>query len=426
MSRIAVVGAGISGMAFAHYASVRHEVWLFEREARLGGHTHTVTVETPRGPLGIDTGFIVFNERNYPRLLALFDELGVVSQPSDMSFSISNRATGFEYSSRGANGFFADRRNLARPSHLKLLAEITRFHRRARTLARDGDEAGAGAGAGAESAGGPGLEAWLAQEGFSEAFATDFLYPMASSIWSTSRDEIGAFPARMLARFFDNHGLLQVWGNPRWRVVRGGSSTYIGPLTARVRERVVLDARICGIVRDEDHVTLHLADRPPMQFDEVVLACHGDEVLPLLRDPSPVEQEVFAAFRTSRNETWLHTDASVLPRRKAARASWNYHVGADGRAVALTYHMNRLQGLDEPVDYCVTLDPQGLVDESKVIRTLTYRHPLYTADALRAQQRWHEVSGRRRTHYCGAYWFDGFHEDGLRSALRLAEALGGR
>ncbi len=412
MSRIAVIGAGISGMAAAYALGKRHEVWLFEREARLGGHTHTVAVETPRGRVGIDTGFIVFNERNYPRLLNLFAELGIRSQRSDMSFSVSDRRTGFEYSSRGANGFFADRANLLRASHFRLLGEIRRFHRRARHLL-DGQAAQGG-----DSLG---LDAWLGQEGFSEAFASHFLYPMASSIWSTPRSQVGEFPARMMARFFHNHGLLQMFGNPTWRVVRGGSSAYIAPLTAHLKDRVVLGARVGSIERAPDRVTVHMAGGPSMAFDELVLACHGDEVLPLLADPTPIEQEVFSRFETSCHDTWLHTDSSLLPWRRAARASWNYHVA--GAGVTLTYHMNRLQGIDADEDYCVTLDPAGLVDESKVIRKLTYRHPIYTAESLRAQRRWSEVSGRNRTHYCGAYWFDGFHEDGVRSAYRVAEAL---
>jgi uncharacterized protein len=411
-------------MAAAHYLGARHEVWLFEREERLGGHTHTVRVETPCGPLGIDTGFIVFNERNYPNLIALFGELGVESQPSDMSFSVSDPRSGFEYSSRGLNGFFADRGNLFRASHFRLFAEIRRFHRLARRLlpgaapARDvGDADG-------ESQGNLLLEDWLDRERFSRAFRTNFLYPMISSIWSTSPGEAGSFPARMMARFFDNHGLLQMVGNPRWRVVKGGSSTYIPPLTARVKDRVVLGANITGITRADDGVSVRFGDRPGMRFDHAVLACHGDEVLPLLADPTPAERDLFSIFRTSRNEEWLHTDGRLLPGRPAARASWNYRVDGEGGGVVLTYHMNRLQGLFAPVDYCVTLKPAGIVDESTVIRTLVYRHPVYTPGALRAQRRWAEVSGIRRTHYCGAYWFDGFHEDGVRSALRVAGAIG--
>ncbi len=424
MSRVAVIGAGIAGMAAAYYLSQRHEVWLFEREPRLGGHTRTFRVDTPRGALGVDTGFIVFNERNYPNLIALFDELGVASQPSDMSFSVSNPTTGFQYSSRGAGGFFADRANLLRMSHYRLLADIARFHRRARRLL-PGTGGAAGGIAGVEDpGGGPSLEEWLEQERFGHSFRSHFLYPMIASIWSTAPGEAGSFPARMMARFFDNHGLLQMVGNPRWRVVRGGSSTYIPPLTRRFSERIVLDAGITSIRRADDGVTIDYAERAAMRFDEVVLACHGDEALPLLADPTPVERDVFGAFRTSRNDTWLHTDSRLLPTRAAARASWNYLEKDGAGGVILTYHMNRLQSLEASEDYCVTLKPGGLVDEGKVIAKLVYRHPIYTTDALRAQRRWAEVSGARRTHYCGAYWFDGFHEDGVRSALRVAKAIG--
>ena len=418
MSSIAVIGGGISGMSAAYYLSRRHQVTLFEREARVGGHTHTVTVETERGPVGVDTGFIVFNERTYPTLLALFAELGVGSQPSDMSFSVSSRSTGLEYSSRGLSGFFADRANLGRPGHYRLLAEILRFHRRARRLVSAGE--GRPLTVDAERP----LGDWLERERFSDAFRRRFLYPMASAIWSTSLAEIDEFPAGLLARFFHNHGMLQAVGNPTWRVVRGGSSSYIGPLTAPYRERIVTGARITGVVRSEPSVVLQFADRAPMAFDEVVFACHGDQVLPLLAAATDAEREVLGAFRTSLNETWLHADARLLPRRAAARASWNYHLDDSDRAVTLTYHMNRLQSLDCTRDFLVTLHPEGLVDESTVIEKLCYRHPMFTLDTLAAQQRWHEVSGHRRTHYCGAYWFNGFHEDGARSALRVAQALG--
>jgi predicted NAD/FAD-binding protein len=414
MRRIAVVGGGISGMMAAYALSPDHEVVLIERDARLGGHTHTVRVDAPEGPLAIDTGFIVFNDRNYPRLVALFQALGIASQPTDMSFSVSCGRTGFEYSSRGASGFFADRANVLRPAHYKLLVEIRRFHRAARRLLHgpDADDLL--------------LERWLERERFSEAFASHFLRPMVSAVWSTSLSDIGSFPARMLATFFDNHGMLQMTGNPRWRVVRGGSARYIDPLTAPYRDRVLLGATITGIARSERQVTVGLRGRPPLVFDEVVIACHGDQVLPLLEDPSDAEREVFSAFRTTRNETWLHTDEGVLPRRRAAQAAWNYHLDREGRGASLTYDMNRLQGLDTAARYCVTLDPVGRVDESKVIRRMAYEHPRYTPATLRAQRRWAEVSGRRRTHYCGAYWFNGFHEDGVRSALRVAESLRGR
>jgi uncharacterized protein len=411
MARIAVVGGGIAGMTAARRLSARHEVFLLEKEDRLGGHTHTVQVDEPGGPVAVDMGFIVYNEQNYPNLVALFGELGVASQPSEMSFSVSDRESGFEYSSHGLRGFFADRRNLVRPRHYRLLAEIFRFHRRASRLL--GEEIGAGD---------LPLESWLEQERFTPEFRRRFLYPMVSAIWSTSLSEIAAFPARMLARFFHNHGLLQVTGNPPWRVVRGGSRSYIGPLTAPFRDRVITGAKIRTVSRSNAGVVIRLADGT-LEAEHVVFACHGDEVLPLLERPTDVERRVFGTFKTSRNETWLHTDARLLPRREAARASWNYHLGPDERIVTLTYDMNRLQSLRASRQYCVTLHPEGLVDPATVIRKMVYRHPLYTREALGAQAQWHEVSGRGRTHYCGAYWLSGFHEDGVRSALRVTEQL---
>lgn len=411
MARIAVIGGGIAGMTAAYRLSASHEVFLLEKEDRLGGHTHTVLVDEPGGPVPVDTGFIVYNEQNYPGLVALFAELGVPSRPSEMSFSVTDRAAGFEYSSRGLSGFFADRANLARPAHYRLLAEVLRFHRRARRLLDDGDGQGEVM-----------LGSWLEQERFTPEFRRRFLYPMVSAIWSTSLSEITAFPSRMLARFFHNHGLLQVTGNPPWRVVRGGSSSYIAPLTARYRDRVMVGAGVRCVSRSDDGVAINLADGT-LRVDQVVFACHGDQVLPLLERPTPAEARVFSVFRTSRNETWLHTDSRLLPRRCAARASWNYHLGPDDRAVTLTYDMNRLQSLEASRQYCVTLQPDGLVDPATVIRKMVYRHPVYTRDALLAQAQWRDVSGHQRTHYCGAYWFNGFHEDGVRSALRVAESI---
>ena len=417
MSRIAVVGAGISGMAAAHFLGRRHDVWLLEREARLGGHTHTVHVDTPRGTLGIDTGFIVFNERNYPRLIALFDELGVESQPSDMSFSVSDRRTGFEYSSRGANGFFADRANLFRASHFRLLAEIRRFHRRARVLLDGPESAGEGESVGARRV--------ARREGFSEAFAARFLYPMASSIWSTSRGEVGAFPARMMARFFHNHGLLQMFGNPKWRVVRGGSSSYIAPA-----HRAACATGSCSTRASPRSTGARTASScawpaglrwPSTRSCWPATATRCCRCWPTRPTPSG---------RSSRSSRRAATKPGCTPTVRCCRAGGRpappgtTTSSGGGRGVTLTYHMNRLQAIDAAEDYCVTLEPEGLVDESKVIRKLTYRHPLYTAETLRTQRRWAEVSGHRRTHYCGAYWFDGFHEDGVRSAQRVAEALG--
>ena len=413
MKNIAVIGAGISGLAAAYLLSRRHRVHLFEKEERLGGHTQTVLIPTPHGCVPLDTGFLVHNDRTYPNLVRLLGELGVATRDSDMSFAVSCRRTGLEYSSRGANGFFAQRRNLVSPSHLALLREILRFNREAPTLL------------GAPDGGRQTLGEFLEARRFGELFTSRYLFPMASAIWSASLDAIRSFPALTLIRFFDNHGLLSLNAQPTWKVVAGGSHTYIPHLTAPVSGGIHEAAAIQTVRRGEREVTIAFRDRPSLTFDDVVLACHGDQVLPLLADPSDRERDVFAGFTTTTNVAWLHTDASVLPAQPRARASWNYRLAAGADAApTVTYDLNRLQGLTTPEQYCVTLNPRGGIDERRVLRRFAYRHPLYTREAVRAQARWAEVSGVNRTHYCGAYWFYGFHEDGVSSALRVARALG--
>jgi predicted NAD/FAD-binding protein len=411
--RIAVIGSGISGLAAAYYLSRKHEVSVFEKDTRLGGHTHTVTVESSRGPLAVDTGFIVHNDRTYPNLVRLLGELGVETQPSDMSFGVACRHTGFEYSSRGLDGFFAQRSNIVRPAQYRLLREILRFNREAPKLLGD------------LSAATMTLGSVIEQGHYSSLFTERYLYPMASAVWSMSTEAIRSFPALTLLRFFDNHGMLGIDTHPNWKVIRGGSHSYIGPITAPFGDRIFTQANLQSVVRCESAVTLRFQDRPAMSFDQVVFACHGNQTLPLLESPSDAERDILGRFKTSRNEVCLHTDASLLPVSRQARASWNYHLGRDaGEGATLTYHMNRLQSLDVPEDYCVTLNANGAIDPSRVLRRMVYYHPLYTHDAIRAQARWKEISGVIRTHYCGAYWSYGFHEDGLHSALRVARTLG--
>ncbi|MFN0169639.1 MAG: NAD(P)/FAD-dependent oxidoreductase [Bryobacteraceae bacterium] len=411
--RIAVIGSGISGLAAAYYLSRKHEVSVFEKDTRLGGHTHTVTVDSGRGPLALDTGFIVYNDRTYPNLVRLLAELGVETQPSDMSFGVACRRTGFEYSSRGLGGFFAQRSNILRSAQYRLLREILRFNREAPKLLEDPVAATLT------------LGDVIEQGRYSSLFTERYLYPMASAVWSMSTEAIRSFPALTLLLFFDNHGMLGINTHPRWKVIRGGSHNYIGPITAPFRDRIYTLANLQSVVRSELAVTLRFQDRPAMSFDHVVFACHGNQVLPLLESQSDAERDVLGKFKTSRNEVCLHTDSSLLPARRRARASWNYHLSQDaGEGATLTYHMNRLQSLDVPEEYCVTLNANGAVNPSKVVRRMVYYHPLYTHDAIRAQARWKEVSGANRTHYCGAYWFHGFHEDGLNSALRVARTLG--
>ncbi len=413
MKSIAVIGAGISGLAAAYFLSRRHRVHVFEKEPRLGGHTNTVVVDEANGPVALDTGFLVHNDRTYPHLVRLFGELGVATRDSDMSFAVSCRRSGLEYSSRGANGFFAQRRNLIRPSHLMLLRDIVRFNREAPALLDR------------PHAEGQTLGDFLDSRRFGEGFTHRYLFPMASAIWSASLDAIRSFPLLTFLRFFDNHGLLGLTSQPTWKVVDGGSHAYIPKLTAPLRDSITCGAAIASVSRTEGEVTIRFADRPSQVFEEVVFACHGDQVLPLLADATDRERDVLGRFRTTANEAWLHTDASVLPRRRNARASWNYLLDGDhDEAPTVTYDLNRLQGLPTGEQYCVTLNPKATIDDKRVLGRFDYRHPLYDRAAIDAQSRWSEVSGSNRTHYCGAYWGYGFHEDGLASAVRVAKSLG--
>ncbi len=425
VSQVAVIGSGISGLAAAYYLSRKHDVFLFEREARLGGHTHTVTVESSRGPLAVDTGFIVHNDRTYPNLIKLLAELGVPRTASDMSFAVSCRKSGYEYSSRGLRGYFARKRNVFSARPYRLFGEIRRFNREAPQIFMRPDAARLK------------LGEFLDECGYSEHFREYYLHPMAAAVWSSAPKTLREFPAAMLIQFFDNHGILTVNGHPQWKTIPGGCSRYIAPITAPYKQRIAAGVEIRGVMRDANGVTLRFAgERPEQRFDHVVFATNGDRVLPLLANPTGAEREILQNFQTSRNEVVLHTDDGMLPRRAAARASWNYLLHLDERnghdhgrdhghgPVTMTYHMNRLQSLRVPENYCVTLNANGRIRPDKVLRRFIYHHPLYTLGALRAQERWSEISGANRTHFCGAYWRYGFHEDGVNSALRVARALG--
>jgi predicted NAD/FAD-binding protein len=413
VKRIAVIGSGISGLSAAYYLSRGHEVHVFERDDRLGGHTHTVMVESSGGTVPVDTGFIVHNDRTYPSFCHLLEELGVATQPSDMSFAVGELGGTFEYSSRGLGGFFAQKSNCLSPIHYKLLSEILRFNREAPKVLTYPD---------AETMT---LGEFLDAGAYSPIFVERYLIPMTGAVWSMAPDVMPLFPLLTLIRFMQNHGMLGINTHPKWKVIRGGSHSYLGPLTAPFRERITKEAAITSIERSDRGASLHFPDRPAQQFDEVVFACHGDQVLPLLAQPTEMERDVLSCFTTTRNETCLHTDATLLPMRAAARASWNYLLGDSGK-VTVTYHMNRLQSLDTQEDFCVTLNSNGAVDPKRALHRMVYEHPLYTRAAIRAQDRWPEISGKNHTHFCGAYWFYGFHEDGVRSGMRVAEALGVR
>jgi uncharacterized protein len=415
--RIAVVGTGISGLASAWLLARRHEVHVFEREPRLGGHTHTVGLPRPDGPaLPIDTGFIVYNEATYPLLVQLFDELGVATQASDMSWSLRCERCDLEYAG-SPRGIVAQPRNLASPRYLRMMADITRFNRLGRKLLDDPRTRDVP------------LGRFLRAAGFGHGFREHYLLPMAAAIWSSGTGVVDRFPLHTLLHFFANHGLLGVSSHHPWRTVVGGTSSYIPALTAGFADRIHRDMPVMGLTRATDAATLRFADGSAQSFDAVVVATHADEALGLLGDPSPEEKELLGAWEYSSNDTYLHTDTRLLPRRRAAWASWNYLLDdcrTPTQRVSLSYHMNRLQTLDEPQEYVVTLNPSTLPRNEHVLRRMTYTHPAYTPESVATQPLLDELSGARRTFYAGAYQRYGFHEDGLWSAARAASHLGVR
>jgi predicted NAD/FAD-binding protein len=416
--RIAIVGAGISGLTVAHLLDPVHEVTVFEAAGYAGGHTHTVRVDTPHETHHVDTGFIVFNDRNYPRFERLLRRLGVESQPSTMSFSVSDGRGDFEYNGASANGLYAKRAHLATPWFQRMVADLARFNRAARALVRDAPSAG-----GAPDVS---LGHWLEAQRFSRAFIERLIVPQASAVWSADPAQMWTFPARFLAEFFDNHGMLGLRHRPRWRTIRGGSARYVEALTGRLRGRLRLGTPVASVSRAEDHVRVIPRGGASERFDEVVLATHSDQALRLLSDVTDVEHELLGALPYQDNEAVLHTDPAMLPRRRRAWASWNYHLlpCPTGRTT-VTYHMNRLQSLHAERELCVTLNRTQDIDPARVIQRIDYAHPVYTPAGVAAQARVAEISGRNRTHFCGAYWGWGFHEDGVVSAERVAQRLGG-
>ncbi len=410
--RVAIVGAGISGLTVAHLLAPRHDFVVYEANAYAGGHTNTIRVDTAEETLDVDTGFIVFNDRNYPNFERLLARIRVPWQPSDMSFSVSDGRGEFEYSGGSLNGLFANRAHLAEPWFHRMILDLARFNRIApRLLSLPGD--------------GPSLGAWLEQQRFSQPFIERLIVPQASAVWSADPRGMWEFPARFLVEFFHHHGMLGFTGRPRWRVVRGGSARYVEALTAPWRERLRLGSPVESVDRAGDHVTVTARGAEPERFDAVVFACHSDQALAALSDPSERERELLGAIPYQRNEATLHTDVRMLPRRRRAWASWNYHLLAEPKPfTTVTYDMNRLQSLRTQTRFLVTLNRTDEIDPGRIIRVIDYAHPVYTAAGVRAQARVGEISGVRRTHFCGAYWGWGFHEDGVVSALRVGAELG--
>ena len=409
--RIAIIGAGVSGLVCAHLLQEQHEVTVFEANDYAGGHTNTVRVDTAYATHEVDTGFIVLNDRTYPKFERVLAGLGVATQPSDMSFSVSDGAD-FEYNGASLNGLFARRSNLARPSFHRMVWDLLRFNREApRLIGLNGS--------------GPSLAQFLDDGGYSDEFVARLIVPQASAVWSADPGRMSEFPASMLAEFFANHGMFGLSGRPNWLTIAGGSSRYVEAITRPLGDRLHLSTPVRRLVRHPDWVELTPVGGEPQRFDEVIIATHSDQALAMLPDPTQAEVEVLGAIPYQPNEVVLHTDRSLLPRRRRAWASWNFHLADEPvDRSTVTYHMNRLQSLGSAPDFCVTLNRTNAIDPESVIRVLRYDHPLYTPTGLAAQRRWHEVSGVGRTHYCGAYWGYGFHEDGVVSALRVCARFG--
>ncbi len=412
--RIAIVGAGISGLVAAHLLHEAHEITVFEAGAYAGGHTNTIRVDTAYETHAVDTGFIVFNDRNYPNFTRLLERLGVGAQPSHMSFGVSDERGEFEYSSGSVGGLYAKRSHVLSPAFHRMVVDYARFNRKARELLADPSANGT-----------PSLGDWLDDCGFSQAFVERLIVPQASAVWSAAPEQMWSFPARFLIEFFDNHGMLELTGRPKWMTVSGGSQRYVEALVAPFLERLRLSCPVREVRRSDDGVEIVPWEGAPERFDEVVMAVHSDQALRMLADPTAAEREILGAMPYQANEAVLHTDATLLPKRRRAWASWNYHLLSEpAERTTVTYHMNRLQSLESDSEFCVTLNRSEAIDPAKTIRTIAYAHPVYTAAGAAAQARHGEISGRNRTHYCGAYWGWGFHEDGVVSGLRAVAPFG--
>ena len=413
--RIAIVGGGVAGLVCARLLYERHEVQLFEASEWAGGHAHAVRVGTPAGAREVETGFVVYNERTYPLFTRLLAELGVATQPTEMSFGVSCAQTGLEYSGGSLRGLFAQPRNLLRPEFLGLLRDVLRFYREAPALLDASDAKHS-------------LGEWLAGRGYGESFVARHLVPMGAAIWSCTPGQVAEFPVQAFARFFSNHGLLQLRDRPQWRTVRGGSARYVAALVAPLRERVHLRERVRRVWRRADGVELALGSGALARFDRVVFACHADQALACLAEPTRAERAILSAIRFEANDVVLHGDPSLLPRARAARAAWNFHLPEEPReAATVTYDMGRLQRLDAGADLLVTLNRTRAIEPRLIHARFSYHHPVYDRAALDAQRERGAISAANRSHFCGAYWGWGFHEDGVRSAHEVASeiALGG-
>lgn len=411
--RIAVIGSGISGMSAAYYLSENHEVTLFEAGNRLGGHTATIDVEEGNKTVAIDTGFIVFNDWTYPGFIALLDELGVASQPTQMSFSVSDSESGIEYAGTNLNTLFGRRKNLFSFKHLKMLKEIVTFNKQVEAhLAQmpNADQINLGQ--------------YLESYAYSEAFKNLYIVPMGSAIWSSKQSDMLKMPLSFFVKFFRNHGLLNLKDRPQWRVIKGGSRAYIKPLIEPYKNRIRLNTPVYAVDRNITGSYVTLKTKEGLEtFDHVVFACHSNQALACLKDANSLEKEILQAIPYSNNEVVLHTDKSVLPKTKRCWSSWNVSLAKRNENPCLSYNMNILQGIKSDLTYCVTLNQTEAIDPAKVIGVYNYEHPVFTSKGVAAQSRWADINGKTNTWFCGAYWRNGFHEDGVWSARRVSDML---
>ena len=411
--KIAIIGSGISGLTAAYHLSKDHEVSLFESSNRLGGHTATIKLENQGEALAIDTGFIVFNDWTYPNFIALLDEIGIDSQETQMSFSVSDKATGIEYAGTDLNTLFAQRGNLFSTSYLKMLSEILRFNKQVEkhldSLQKNHDFT---------------LGEYLDRYAYSETFKKLYIVPMGSAIWSAKQSDMLEMPLEFFVKFFRNHGLLNIKNRPQWRGIKGGSSAYIEKLVSPDTCRIHLNTPVIEVDRNITGSYVTLKTRHGLEtFDHVVFACHSNQALACLPDASVDEQEILSAIPYSKNEVVLHTDETVLPKNKRAWASWNVSLDQESDIPRLSYNMNILQGINSEQTYCVTLNQTSAIKPDLILGVYHYEHPIFTVKGMAAQARWVEINGKRNTWFCGAYWRNGFHEDGVWSALRVIENL---
>ena len=410
----AIIGSGISGLGCAYrLARAGEPIVVFEAAGRIGGHTATKQVSVASGDYAVDTGFIVYNDWTYPAFISLMDELGVINQPTSMGFSVSDDVTGLEYAGNNLNTLFAQRRNLLTPQFVGMVRDILRFNK----VSVEDLEAG-------RLQRGETLQAYLERHGFNEFFRRNYLISMASAIWSANFEESLNFPAEFFVRFFKNHGLLQVKNRPQWRVLKGGSQSYLAPLCAPFEANIRTNCAVTAVVRETNQLPkLRTCNGEELVFDDIVIAAHADEAIVLLSDIDDTESSVLSELPYSENEVVLHTDTRLLPKKRLAWSSWNYRLRQSNSQATLTYNMNILQGINSPETFCVTLNDTDSIDPDTILGEYRYAHPQFTIKGIAAQQRWQDINGPRNTWFCGAYWRNGFHEDGLFSGNRVADAI---